>query len=370
MLISVVANLRFQMAVVQPECDEDAASIALLSIIIAVLVSLISFVTIYLLNHNIRQWLNNDSIGVWLYFIPISVLIFGIYQPINFWQTREKNYKKIAMSKVGQGAAGGLTQLCLGPLVAGPLGLVVGYIIGQMAGLLVLIRGIKGGRSSLQSVTPSSMRRNARRYKRMPMYSAPGALLDNLSVQMPNFFIARFFDLATTGFFGLIFRVLNLPVSLISAALGQLLLQRLAENANRGDAIDGVRLFVLKIFLSLVAIISPFVLLIKLYGNELFAITFGEEWRGAGDMAETLVLAVAVRFAVAPLSAVMALDHNVKKGAAWQAIYLITITCTLTYFSSRPLQEFLTAFVIHELVLYAIYLAMIINSAAMSTDKI
>ena len=367
-VISVIANLRYQLAIVQPKKDDDAASIVILSIIVAVIISMISLVIIVVFSQDIRLWLDNDSIGAWLYLTPVSVLAFGIYQPMNYWYIRKQYFKNIAASKVSQGTVGGLAQLIFGSMAIGPLGLISGHIIGQVAALIVLLKSFFNNHQAFKAVTLNKVVTNATRYKRMPKYSAPGAIVDSLSAQMPNFFIVKYFDLIATGFFGLVFRVLNVPLALISGALGQVLLQRLAKGESGSELGSNERIFLLKIFFILLAIIFPFVLLIRSYGDLLFALTFGEQWRVAGEMAGIVVIAIAIRFAVGPLSVVMALERNIKMGVVWQFIYLITISSTLVYFSSYPLLTFLKAFVIHELILYSLYLAIILKSVTTPMD--
>ena len=276
--------------------------------------------------------------------------------------------ENIAASKVSQGTVGGLAQLIFGSMAIGPLGLISGHIIGQVAALIVLLKSFFNNHQAFKAVTLNKVVTNATRYKRMPKYSAPGAIVDSLSAQMPNFFIVKYFDLIATGFFGLVFRVLNVPLALISGALGQVLLQRLAKGESGSELGSNERIFLLKIFFILLAIIFPFVLLIRSYGDLLFALTFGEQWRVAGEMAGIVVIAIAIRFAVGPLSVVMALERNIKMGVVWQFIYLITISSTLVYFSSYPLLTFLKAFVIHELILYSLYLAIILKSVTTPMD--
>ena len=367
-VISSIANLRYQLAIVQPKENEDAASLVILSIIIAMIMSLISLVIVHMFNQDIRLFLGNDSIGAWLYLTPVSIFIFGFYQALNYWYVRQQYFKNIALSKVGQGAVGGLAQLIFGLMASGPLGLIAGHIIGQVTALIVLLKSFFNNEQAFKAVTLNKVVMNATRYKRMPKHSAPGAVVDSLSAQMPNFFIVKYFDLVAAGFLGLVFRVLNVPLALISGAIGQVLLQRLAQGENGSKLGTNERIFLLKIFFILLAIIFPFVLLIRSYGDLLFVITFGEQWRVAGEMAGIVVIAIAIRFAVSPLSVVMALERNIKVGVVWQFVYLITISSTLMYFASYPLLTFLKAFVIHELILYSLYLAIILKCVTTPMD--
>jgi O-antigen/teichoic acid export membrane protein len=128
------------------------------------------------------------------------------------------------------------------------------------------------------------------------------------------------------------------------------------------DSPSKIKAVILKLFFILLVIMIPFIGFIGLFGEDLFVIVFGESWRVAGEMAAILVVAVAIRFAVSPLSSVLALDHNVKIGVLWQFIYLITITTTLFYFSSFSIDSLLYAFVVHEVLLYLLYLLLILKS--------
>lgn len=50
-----------------------------------------------------------------------------------------------------------------------------------------------------------------------------------------------------------------------------------------------------------------------------------------------------------------------KDGVLWQVLYLCTISVTLYFSSSLSIEEFLIAFVVHEVVLYLIYLFLILK---------
>ena len=110
----------------------------------------------------------------------------------------------------------------------------------------------------------------------------------------------------------------------------------------------------------------PFIGFIWFFGEDLFAFIFGEAWREAGVMASILVFKVAINFVVSPLSIVLLLDHNIKLGTFWQFIYFITITLTLYIVSSWPLNDFLMALVIHDIILYSLYFVLILKTTRYS----
>ena len=195
----------------------------------------------------------------------------------------------------------------------------------------------------------------------MPQYSTWGALADSASLQMPILIMTKFYEMNIVGIFSLTFRVLNLPMSLFSQALSQVLFQKVAQMHHTEP--HKINFLILKLFLILISMTIPAIAFIWIFGEDLFAFVFGEPWREAGVMASILIVAVAIRFAVSPLSPVLVLEPNVKLGTLWQFIYLVTITATLYIFSSWSVSDFLMAFTIHEVILYMLYFVFILKGS-------
>lgn len=359
-MISVVITARYEIAVMLPEREEDAASLVALSVCIAGVISLVLLAVILFFNEDIQGLLNNRAIGPWLYLLPITVFVTGMWQALNYWNNRAKKFKRLAVSRVAQGGGMTLAQFVLNGLSAG--GLVVGYLVGQISGLLVFMtRTWREDRTVLSKVSLLSMLENARRYSKFPKYSMLGALLDNAAVQMPVLMLSKFYDTHVVGIFSLTFRALNLPMSLIATSFSQVLFQRFV--VLQRDNPERLAPFVLKLFFGLLSLMVPLVAFVWLLGPDLFALVFGESWRQAGDYATVLIFAVAIRFAVSPLSTVLAMDHNIKIGTLWQMIYFVTISSTLFIFRNAGIETFLLAFTLHEVALYSLYLGFIIFGA-------
>lgn len=359
-MISVVITARYEIAVMLPEREEDAASLVALSVCIAGVISLVLLAVILFFNEDIQGLLNNRAIGPWLYLLPITVFVTGMWQALNYWNNRAKKFKRLAVSRVAQGGGMSLAQFVLNGLSAG--GLVVGYLVGQISGLLVFMtRTWREDRTVLSKVSLLSMLENARRYSKFPKYSMLGALLDNAAVQMPVLMLSKFYDTHVVGIFSLTFRALNLPMSLIATSFSQVLFQRFV--VLQRDNPERLAPFVLKLFVGLLGLMVPLVAFVWILGPDLFALVFGESWRQAGDYATILIFAVAIRFAVSPLSTVLAMDHNIKIGTLWQMIYFVTISSTLFIFRNAGIETFLLAFTLHEVALYSLYLGFIIFGA-------
>ncbi len=357
-ILGVVATGRYEIAIMLPKDDEDARLLLQLSMLVALFFSLLISIPISIWNAQIARFLGNEDIAVWLYLVPLSVLFTGIYQALTYWNNRQKKFINTAVSRVNQSLFQGFVQTSLGFLqVSG--GLIWGQSIGIVSGSIYLLKKDRSYKSLIKKTKINSIQKQGIKYHKFPTYGVWGALCDAGAVQMPVILLTKFYSNSVTGMFSLTFRVLNMPTSIISSAIAQVLFQKVVEISQTEP--EKLNLYIIKMFLLLFVIYLPAVPILFIWGESLFSIIFGNEWSQAGVYAGYLVIAVAVRFAVSPLSAVLGLEQNIKMGVLWQVLYLCTITVTLYFFSSLSIEEFLIAFVVHEVFLYLIYLFLILK---------
>lgn len=357
-ILGVVATGRYEIAIMLPKDDEDARLLLQLSMLVALFFSFLISIPISIWNTQIARFLGNEDIAVWLYLVPVSVLFTGIYQALTYWNNRQKKFINTAVSRVNQSLFQGFAQTSLGFLqVSG--GLICGQFVGIVSGSIYLLKKDRNYKSLIRKSKINSIQKQGIKYHKFPTYGVWGALCDAGAVQMPVILLTKFYSNSVTGMFSLTFRVLNMPTSIISSAIAQVLFQKVVEISQTEP--EKLNLYIIKMFLLLFVIYLPAVPVLFIWGESLFSIIFGNEWSQAGVYAGYLVIAVAVRFAVSPLSAVLGLEQNIKMGVLWQVLYLCTISVTLYFSSSLSIEEFLIAFVVHEVVLYLIYLFLILK---------
>lgn len=366
-IVAVVATARYELAIVQPAREDDAAAIVVLSILVATFISVILLLIVFLYNSELCRILGSDDISGWLYFLPLSTFSAGVYQSLNYWSVRSKNFRLIASSSICQGVVTPSIQTGFGFFsITG--GLIFGNLAGAFSSMLLLCKRITAAdRKAFKNVTVDKIKINGRRYSRFPKYSLVGAIADSSSQQMPVFFITRIFDTYLTGLYSLTMRVISLPLLLVSRSLSQVVLQKITE-LHHSSPFE-IRILIVKLFIGLILTTIPLILVISLFGGELFSFVFGEPWRKAGELGEILVFALAIRFAVSPLSGVLSLERNIRLGVTWQIMYIVTIMLTLYLLSNYELEIFIIGFVIHELVLYTLYLLFILKGATYSMEN-
>lgn len=358
-ICSVIATARYEIAIMLPKEDFEAINLAVLSVFISGIMSLFFLTVIYLFHQKLIIFLGNPQINAWLYLIPVSVFFTGVFQTLNFWCNRKKQFSRVAIAKIYQGCSLSGFQLALSTNKTTYLGLISGYILGLITATIYLFKVVwKEDCRLLNHVSKTRIITNLFKYKNFPIYSLWGALFDSAAVQMPIFMLSKFYSSEFTGIFSLTFRTLNLPMVLVAASISQVLFQKITHLNNTEPEI--LYKLIIKSFLILFGISLPFLFIIFFWGSALFTLVFGQEWVLSGKFASIIIFAIVIRFSVSPLSSVLALDHNLKLGFSWQITYFCTICSTLYIAAKYNIDIFVLAFVIHEIILYSLYLYLIL----------
>ncbi len=361
-VVSVVGAARYDQAIMLPRDAEDSLSVVALAwIVLATLTIVLALLITVSYGSLPEAWLKALH-GDWLYLLPVAVFATTSFQILSHWNNRCGRFHRLAASRAAQGGVGGVGQCATGYLGMHATGLIWGWMSGQVIGVLMLLRtNLPSLREGLREVTPARLIANARTYRRFPLLSTWGALCDSAGAMMALLIVSHTFSSTVTGLFSFTLRVLAIPLFLISGALSQVLYQRIAYLNNE----DGSKIlpYVLRAGAVLTLIAIPFVIILALFGVELFTFVFGATWSEAGRYAGLLSLAVGIRFIVSPLTVVLSLNHNVKSSVQWQALYFFSVTATLWLGKGLPIEDFLKLYVVHELVLYALHFGVVVRAA-------
>lgn len=359
--IGIIATGRYELAIMLPKEDSDAANIVVLSLLIAFIMSILTLVIVIIFNANIVKLLGETSISKWLYLMPLSLLFTGIFQSLNYWCNRNKNYKTIATRSVLQSSVSATIQVASGVFSLPSNGLISGSISGQVFGVFSMLKTTwYYFKKQYSSICYERLIDNAVKYRKFPLLSSFGAFANTSASYAPIYLMTNFFGATVTGFYGMASKTINTPMTLISGSISQVLFQHISSVHNNDPKL--LTKIVIKMFFILILIASPMVIILALFGTELFSFVFGENWAEAGRYAGILSISVAIKFAVSPLSSVLVLEHNIRKGVMWQTAYFISVFITLFVASKLEIEYYLMVYVLHDVVLYSIYLFIILKA--------
>ncbi|WP_333903105.1 lipopolysaccharide biosynthesis protein [Achromobacter insolitus] len=280
--LGVAATCRYDLAMVLPDSDEEADSIAALVLAIATFVLLTLAVVVALAGGNLAELSGYAGYTAWLWLLlPMG---FGTMLTLvgTAYASRARSFTRIANAAVLNQAGYAIIAVGIGLLGAHAEGLVWAKIGGQLLGLAVILGGVG---HALQRVVRnwnwSGMSALARKYRQFLYFNTPYSLIGTIARDMPIFVFAAMSGTAAAGFYGLTRTVLLAPTLLVSGALSQVFfreavslkgtprLQELTEGLLRLGLLAGAPLFAF----------------CAVWGDVLFENLFGANWTTAGHFA-------------------------------------------------------------------------------------
>lgn len=316
-LFSVVASLKYELAIPLPEDERDVAALTILSLCLILAVTLSSALCVYLWGEMLSEAMGTHYLADYLWLVPLAVAFTSMYQLFTYWAIRLKEYPVIARTKIRQQIVTIAMQLSL--FKFGGVGLLVGNAAGTAMGVLTLTRKVFG-RECWQRLPVSRVGYVLKRYRKFPIYSTWGGFLNTAGSQIPPLLFASTFGAGYAGFYALAHRLIAMPMGLVGQAVGQVFLSDAPAQYRSGKLPDTLN----KAHKVLIKCILPPTALLVLFGPSLFRFVFGEEWRISGEVASWLSLWMLMAFTTAPLSSVFTVAEKQHLGMIMQAVLLVT----------------------------------------------
>ncbi|MCA9836457.1 MAG: oligosaccharide flippase family protein [Trueperaceae bacterium] len=278
-LLSVIASLRYEVAIPIAADETQARNLVWLSLFIAFIISLVLMLSLPVWNHSLAAMLKTPELSAYLWLLPIAVFAIASYQIFNYWATRLQAFGIIARTKFSQALMSVLSQLGLGVGKWGALGLIAGQVLGQTAGVISLSSSfIRQQRR--HAITYQEIKRVALRFKRFPLYSSLSAFMNNAGLLLPALCLAAIYGPQVAGWYALSERIVKTPLNLMGQAVAQVFFSEAAKYAREDQNLfrsmvyqTARRLGLLGLLIILpLAVIAPW----------LISQVFGESWRVSG----------------------------------------------------------------------------------------
>ncbi len=320
-IFGTIANGKYELAIMLPKKDEDAINIFALGFIIVSLLSLFLLFAVVVFHDNILKLLNNTSISIWLYLIPLSVFFIGLYNLLNYFNNRKKQYKDLAKATIIKSIITAIVQLSIGFIKGGVVGLISGQLSSQLFANITLVKNITKDKILISKISKVKIIVLAKKYKDFPKFTMWAGLLNSSSTHLANILIASIFNIKTLGFYSLSQRLLGMPSSLIGGSIGQVFFQQATkEKQLTGHSVNTFKSTLKK----LVVMGIPFFTILFFIVEDLFAFIFGEEWRVSGEYAKILMPFFMMNFISSPLAISMSIFEKQKKALLINMILIIT----------------------------------------------
>ncbi len=345
-MLGIMGSLRYDAAIIQSDNDEEGKQLVIVSFISTILFSLLLLLIILIFNEQIALLLNNKDIKNWLFSIPLAVFLVSAFYITSFWLNKKKRFLDMSINRVINKTTDSAVSLLLG--LAGILkqGMLLGYIIGQFVMISLLLKKIKKDNFKFNK---KRARVVIRKYIDYPKFFLPSTILSEMSSNVFLILMSVFYGAVFTGFYSLVFRVTYMPLGLIGNSIGEVYRQKANEHYQEfGNCKD---LF-FKTFKTLALLgIAPFLVLF-FFGEYLFVLVFGPEWKVAGEIAKYFSFLVFFQFISTPLSFTIFLNKSQKKEMILQL--LRTVFTILSVLIGHHYNDYMLAIILMVIV-YCVY---------------
>ncbi|MBD5312459.1 MAG: oligosaccharide flippase family protein [Bacteroides sp.] len=354
-ILTPISCLGYEAAIIISKDIKEAFKVSMLCIVISISFALLLYVPIFFCQQQIIKWFNCNELYPFIYLIPLSVLLGGLFNTLNYFNTKIKEYKDIAVSNILKSFFCAIVQIVGSFFRNGPSMLIVGQATMNIFGNIRLLKNFLRYKSKIKIRNIITV---SKRFSKFPKFYCLGVLSNNISLNITNILINKLFVASTVGFYSYAYKYVGFPISLIATSTGQIYYQELSEakidskNINKIFKDTLIKLLILgfPIFLTLYFIIKPG-----------FILLFGEKWSMAGEIGQILIPLFFIRFITSPLSMTL-LVFEKQKILLFLQILLMNLTIIpyiITYILKGSLIMYLYNLVYILLGYYILYLGII-----------
>ena len=298
--LAVFSTFRIEFAIPHQHSTEKRFKTAFTAIKSSVIITV--FISLLAILGWAAGWLQNSSILMW---IPLGILSVSIPQILYFLSTRENQYRKSGLYRIINNLVLQSASAILGWMLWGSTGLIVGMLIGQLAGALTLIVG--NGKNLYLHAEKENWIDSLKEFKSYIFYSTPQGLIETLQLSGTIFIIYALFDEPYPGLFYLCWRILQSPITLISNTIFVVHYNNASQLHSQQKDYQWLITKTAKLLFIAGGCIGA---VLFLFGPPLFAFFLGEPWREAGEIARILSPWFVFQFAVTPFSFVAILENK------------------------------------------------------------
>jgi O-antigen/teichoic acid export membrane protein len=320
---SVFAGLRYESAIVLARANNVAVSLSAIVCMLGIVVALIlAIITAFIPARIVGLSLSPSDVAHFGYALAVATVIGAIQRILTSWCTRRSEFMALGLGQLTFGIASIGVQLTVGLSSPGVAALVWGYNTGLAAQCallwIFLARGSAANLSRFQS--RRALQVAAKRYRRFPQYMVGYAFASSLRDRLVQVVVAVGAGASVVGRFGLSWRLVNAPNSLIYSAITPVFYS-LACKKDR-DTIATIAGGLVEILF--LALVVPFVA-IAFDANRIADSMLGAKWAGTGPYLMALAAPALLLAATCWLD--RAFDAFGRQGVAFALEATFTVIC-------------------------------------------
>ncbi len=312
-----ISAFRYGMAIVLPKDDSDAANLVALSLLGVTFTGIWTCIVFIGGGDLIALAYEKPELSKWLWTVPLLIVLTGVYESLRFWSTRKQRFGAMSTILVSAAIGSAASKVIAGSQKYNHSGLIVGQIIGQAVGTILMIGLVfkTSGRNILDALSFGRIKAMGKKYIDFPKYNVPVTLLNALAKNLPVFGLGFYFPNAIVGLYSMAFLLLKAPVFLVSNALRQVFYQRASEIFHEKGDLYSETMKLTKITFA-VAILPASIF--AFFATPLLETFLGSNWTEAGIYASVLTPYLMMMFVSTPAASLFPILNLQRWNLIWQ----------------------------------------------------
>ncbi|MES2445758.1 MAG: lipopolysaccharide biosynthesis protein [Bacteroidota bacterium] len=343
---------KYELALLIPKYDIDIKSIFRLCLLI-ILFCVITSIVIVLIYLAVSFFFGAKPDPIFI-LVPFYTLLVSLYQILSYLLLYLKRFKELSINRLIKSVATVMLIAMIGLFFKGINGLIIGSFIGQLISIILCFYLVD--RTSLRFKKLliirdlKKLRLLSKTYINFPKFSLPADMINAVVSQAPLFILSIYFTKTVVGYYGFVLTVVHVPIAIVASAVLDIFKEKATrEFKELGNCVGAYK----KTFLLLLGINVIPLLIISLWGPEVFKFVFGSQWQEAGIYAQIMIGMFFIKFLSSPLSYTFILMGKQKLDLYLHMIIFIML------FISIFLGVYLKLSVISFLILISIVFALI-----------
>lgn len=367
LIVSIVAvlvsvtSLKYDQAVVVAKEHQEGFLLTKMTLIINALFFVLLMILVGLFSCQFSILLGNESVRYFLFLVPVLIFFQSFFAVSKSFAIRTEQFKIISKAGVIKAIIKVASQLGLGLLNLGSLGLLSGPVFSAIfINQPVYKAAVKGfsspvGYSFWRKENFETYKTLFKKYIKFPKFSVASALANTAVLSGTNILIFKLFSAEELGYLALAQLALSIPLNLIAGAVGDVYFQKVTNEKHlEGNSRSSFK----KTFSLLFVIALPMVIIGHLFAESAFAFIFGDEWGISGVYASILIFLYAIRFINTPLSTTF-LAYQKQNELMYLTLCQLSILVMLffyVYYNDLSIIEFLLFFTLSQSLYYLVFL--------------
>lgn len=271
-ILCLFSTLKYEKSIILPEKKTDSNNLIILTTFIVLIFSTVTMITVVLVN---KLNFHIGEINSFIYYIPTTIICFSLYSIVIQLFQRDEKFKVISILGLLQSLfIFGLSAFFY--FVNIKNGLILGYILGCFSSLLfIIIIYFRQFRQIFFDANLERIKVNFLKYIDFPKYYLLYDLLSSGLTFVVPIVISTFYSKIECGLFTMAYRILMVPVIIISIAVSNVFLVKAKKEYYQNLKFNILfratfnRLFLISLF-----IYVP----IFLFGGTFISFLLGSKW--------------------------------------------------------------------------------------------